>query len=334
MKKEDEIQEVLDQLAALAPSERENPAPAHQMLRRINREIDPISDAKGQPSFWIALYAFLFAPARRMALTAVLTLLLFIVGFTSPAVRAVASDFLGNFRVQKFAAISVSPDQLAVLEQVAESGLTPGELLFVEEPGEATAVDTLREATRLTGVPTILTLSEKGLPHEIFVTDSGSALFTINLENSRAILNMVGADPTLLPETLDNADVRIFIFSGIAQVWADGTMLLQTESPIVEYPDGIDPALLGQALLQLLGLSDEEATRLAQQIDWTSTLVLPIPTDIGSFQEVTVQGVSGLFVAAVDGNESGLIWQKDGNIYMLTGQEDLSGLLDLANDLE
>ena len=48
--------------------------------------------------------------------------LFFAVLFSFPAVRAAASDFLGLFRVQKFAPISISPEQMAMLEQLAEGG--------------------------------------------------------------------------------------------------------------------------------------------------------------------------------------------------------------------
>lgn len=334
MRNEEETNAVFDQLAELAPTETERPMPARAMLSRIKRELDQPAEAKGLSAFWATLWQALFAPARRGAVTAVFTLLLVAVSFTSPAMRAFASDFLGNFRVQKFAAISISPDQIAIFEQIAESGLMPGTLEFIDDPGEGTAVDTLREATRLSGIDHIQTLPQLGNPDGIFVTDGGSARFTLDLESSRAIFELVGLEPTLLPDELRDSNVRIFIFGTIGQRWDDGTMLVQTESPIVEYPNGIDPAILGEALLQLLGLSQGEASRLAQQIDWTSTLVLPIPTDVGTFQEVTVQGVSGLFVETVDGQESALVWQKDGTLYMLTTPAELPALLDLANNLE
>lgn len=330
MKQENNIEEVLTQIGELAPSEQENPIAARTMLNRIRAEV---GHAQPRVSLADRITQWLFAPSRRAVVTAVTLLFIFSVGFTFPTVRAAASDFLGNFRVQKFAAISISPDQLAVLEQVAESGLRPGEIQFVEEPGEATAVDSLREASRRTGMRPLLTLPQLGEPSEILVTDGGSAIFTINLEESRAILELAGADPNLLPQELNNRDVRIFMFNGVGQRWVDGTMLLQTESPIVEYPGGIDPAPLGEALLQLLGLSNVEAARLARQIDWTSTLVLPVPTDVGTFQEVTVQGVSGLYLNAVNQGESALVWQKNGMLYMLGGSGNVDALLDIVNGL-
>lgn len=330
-KQHDDIQETLDQLSVLAPSERAKSTAAPLMLARIKQQIDQ-AEAEKRPSVWSTLASALFAPSRRWAVTAVLLVALFAVGLSNPTLRAAASDFLGQFRVQKFAAISISPEQLAVLEQVAESGLTPGTLQFVEEPGAGTAVNTVREASIQTGM-SVQTLPTLGNAETIYLTDGGSAIFTVDLESSRQILELVDLDPALLPNELANSDIRIFIYDGVMQQWADGTTLMQTTSPIVEYPQGIDPAVLGQAFLQLLGLSEAEATRLAAQIDWTSTLVLPIPTDVGTFQEVTVQGVSGLSLSTLNG-ETALLWQKDDVLFMLTGDGGMAQLVTLAEELE
>lgn len=330
-KNNDEFQEVFDQLSTLAPTEQERPTPAPLMLSRIKREIDQTAEQKNT-AVWSTLFSSLFTPGRRWALSAVLLFVLFVAGFSSPTLRAAASDFLGQFRVQKFAAISISPDQLAVLEEVAQSGVRPGALQFVEQPGDGTAVDSLREAAVLTGSP-VQTLPALGNPDTIVVTDGGSAIFTVDIEASRELLTLANIDPDLLPAELDNADIRIFIYDGILQQWANGTTLVQTVSPIVEYPPGIDPNLLGKALLQLLGLTDAEAARLAEQIDWTSTLVLPVPTDVGTFEEVTVQGVSGLYISSTEGG-SGLIWQKEGSVYVLTSDGGKDALVAQANQVE
>lgn len=333
MKKEEDFQDVLDQLGLLAPSERQKPIPKQQMFVRIKQAMANEPSIQ-QPRWWETWVHTLFAPSRRLTLTAVSLVLLFVLSFTFPAVRAAASNFLGIFRVEKFAAISISPEQIALIDQIANSGLKPGELEFIDEPGAGTAVTSLREAAQLTGMRDILTSPELGEANHITVSDGGTALFTLNLEESRAIFELVGADPSLLPNEIDQADIRIFIYNGISQEWADGSRLLQTQSPVVEYPVEIDPTILGEALLQVLGLSQAEASRLAQQIDWTSTLVLPIPTDLGTFQEVSVRGVSGLYIRTIDGSESGIIWQKDGYIYSLMGKREMATLLALANGLE
>ena len=64
---------------------------------------------------------------QRNAAAAVSFVLILAVLFSFPSVQAAANDFLGLFRVQKFAPLSITPAQFALLEQLAEEGMTPGE---------------------------------------------------------------------------------------------------------------------------------------------------------------------------------------------------------------
>jgi hypothetical protein len=85
--------------------------------------------------------------------------------------------------------------------------------------------------------------------------------------------------------------------------------------------------------LEILGLDKEEAARLSQEIDWTSTLLLPIPQDIANYHEVTVDGVSGMAVSELDGRSATIIWQKEGVIYSLFGDRSAEELLALTDSL-
>ena len=328
---EKDIQNVLDRLNVLEPAATETPRPAGQALVQVQREID----RQRQASIGYRWRQFLLAGNRRLAFAAFLFLILFGFAFSFPAVRAAASEFLGLFRVQKFAAISISPEQIALLQRVAEEGLTPGELEIIEEPGALRPVGSLAEARAETGLPIVQTLVSLGEPAEIWVVDGGNGRLTVDLAGARAIVEATGTDPLLLPDSLDGAQVNVSIFAGVQQEWADGTMLLQTESPIVEYPENVDPTVLGAALLQVLGMNEDEAHRLSQTIDWTSTLLLPVPQNFASFNEIVVNGVSGLALNSVNGDGSALFWQKDGVVYLLVGPGvDVAELASLAGSLQ
>lgn len=105
--------------------------------------------------------------------------------------------------------------------------------------------------------------------------------------------------------------------SGRAQV-----ELSQMLSPTIVWPEGVDPRQLGMALLQALGLSEADAQRLSRTIDWTSTLVIPLPTNIASFREVEVDGANGVMIESASGNsgESAILWQRDGILYVVSGR--------------
>ncbi len=96
---------------------------------------------------------------------------------------------------------------------------------------------------------------------------------------------------------------------------------MQTVSPLVEYPEDMaDSTVLAEAFLQVMGLNEAEAQRLARDIDWTSTLLLPLPENTVTSQEIMINGVSGMALQDIDSISSAIIWEKDGIIYLLQGK--------------
>jgi hypothetical protein len=324
-----DIQEPVAQLAVLEPTPADAPRPASLALAQVKQRLTMEERMSRQSRF----HQFFTTPGRRYATAVVLAAVMLAVAFTFPNVRAAASEFLSLFRVQNFAAITISPEQIAVLSQIAEEGLSPGEIEIFEDPGQLTAVDSIDAAATLTGLKQVRTIEQLGPPQAVYVSAAGNGRLTVDLEGSRAILEAVGVDPTLLPDDLDGAEVDVFVFSGVDQQWEDDLHLLQSETPLVDYPDGLDTVVLGQALLQVLGLSEEEAVRLSQEIDWTSTLLLPIPQNIAAYHEVTVDGVSGMVISELNGRSASIIWQKDGVLYTLIGNRSAEELVQLANTL-
>ncbi|UCG26303.1 MAG: hypothetical protein JSW55_10080 [Chloroflexota bacterium] len=249
-----------------------------------------------------------------------------------PGVRAVASDFLGLFRVQKFTPISISAEQLALLEDVAESGLYPGEVEFFEEPSEPVLVDSLAEAEAAAGWGASGT-NQLGEPDAIYVIGGASGRLTIDVENARALMGLAGADPELIPDSLDGADVDVTVYPAISQNWDDGVVLVQSPSPLVEYPEDVNVAALGQALLEVLGMEPEPARRLADSIEWTNTLLLPIPESIASFNEVQIGASSGLALTSLDGQNAAVLWESQGMVFVLSGL-DAEELVGIANSVD
>jgi hypothetical protein len=88
--------------------------------------------------------------------------------------------------------------------------------------------------------------------------------------------------------------------------------------------------------LQILGIPTADAQRIAQEIDWTSTVIIPLPTDVGRSQEVTVDGATGLLLEESrqgrPGRNSVLVWERDGILYSVDGQDMDPSLLIQAGD--
>ena len=104
--------------------------------------------------------------------------------------------------------------------------------------------------------------------------------------------------------------------------------LIQSRSPEVSLPAGVDLARLGEVGLRILGLDAAEARRIAASVDWRSTLLVPVPANASSFRSVTVQGNPGLLITMtregkVDGQRrragTVVMWTEGERVYALEG---------------
>lgn len=337
---EKQVNEVIEQLGVLEPTAADTPQPVQQAYVRFQKQLE-----RAPRVTWSSRLSQLFSakPAkpqgsiemskRKGWMVGLVSVLLLAVVFSFPSVRAAASDFLGMFRVQKFAAISVSPERLELLERLAEQELSPGSFEILDEPGEEKyPINSIEEGEALTRID-MRTISTLGEPEDIYVLDGGSGRLTVDLEGARAIMEAVGADPQLLPDSLDGKSVHVSISDLVRQEWSDGTSLTQGESPYAEYPADVQPAVLGEALLQVLGVEPDAARSMAQSIDWTSTFLLPIPQGIATFSEVSVDGTTGAAMTAIN-EEPAVLWHKDGKVHVLTGPKSIDELVALAGSLQ
>jgi len=321
---DENIQDVLVTLQELAPTAAEMPKPASRALAEVRTRAVPQPQKRRRtlPAVFRQRYAWAIS----------LVLLALVLTFSFPGVRAAASDFLGLFRVQKFTPISITAEQLAVLEEVAGSGLYPGEVEFFEAPSEPVRVATLAEAAATAGwEPSRPIMLSR--PDAVYMIGGASGRLTIDVDNARTLMGLAGADPTLIPSSLDGAEVDVTVYGAISQNWDDGLVLMQAPSPLVEYPEDVDVTALGQALLEVLGMEPEPARRLSESIEWTSTLLLPIPDSIATFNEVQIGDSSGLALTGVDGRNAAILWESDGMVYVLSGL-DVSELVSIAGSVE
>lgn len=326
---EDEFGKEMKLLELLEPGKDDQAMPASMFLSRLKQQTIS-TQPKIKNSFFKEINLMF---NRKYAWITALVLVSMSLSLLSPTVRAAASDFLGLFRVQKFAPISISPHQMALLESIADQGLTPGSLEVLDEPTQQ-QVDSLDAASQLVG-QAVVSSRLLGNADQIWVSDQAAGRLTVDLKSARAILAAADVDPNLLPDSLDGQSVDVTIYSAVTQSWANaGITLSQSASPLIDYPDDVNPAVIGQALLQLLGMSETEAIRLASSIDWANTLLFPIPEQFATFSEVTVQGTSGLAVSSLQGEHTTLMWQKDGNVFIMEGQATMRELVRMANSLQ
>ena len=94
--------------------------------------------------------------------------------------------------------------------------------------------------------------------------------------------------------------------------------LAQGISPDVALPDGVDLAELGEAALRLLGMEASQAQALSESIDWSTTLVFPIPTDVDQVRQITIDGTDGLLIGEQGYGNWSLYLQDGERFYVMT----------------
>jgi hypothetical protein len=301
----------------------------------------------------------IFSPRYRFAWVVLAFLVILGVALTIPSVGAIANSFLGLFRVQQVTFVGVDPGDLPErLSSSSQFEVLLSQNLQVQESGPAQDVATAVDAEQLVGY-TLRLPAALDNQSGITVQPAASAAFNVDLKRIQAILDEVGRSDIVLPTDLDGATVSIELPAGVMAQYGtcelsreaipqpghdpdasavtfgpDCTTLLQMPSPSISAPPGLDVAAIGQAYMQVLGMSPDEAASFAQNVDWTTTLVVPVPRYGTTYQEVVVDGVTGALIQQPGDFEYLLFWVKDGMVYALSGQGAAQTALEIGNSLK
>jgi hypothetical protein len=262
--------------------------------------------------------------------------------FTIAPVREAAADFLGLFRIRKFAVIPLDQQQLGRLEQLAQQAENQfGEPQIAREKGPEQPVNDAAQASTLAGyavrVPTRLPAVSA---LRKFTVQRGPAMhMEVDRAALEAFMQAAGASTEGLPQT-DKIVADVDVANIVTQQYFLGSgqlELVQTPNPQVNLPEGVNPTALAETGFMLLGMPQEDAQRLATSIDWTSTLIVPLPANAGTAREVTIDGVTGLLLQDLDTGrkDSALVWEKGDILYFMSGHNlDERVLLDAADSLQ
>jgi hypothetical protein len=348
--------QIARQLAFLAPAD--EPVPAVQKVwNRFSQQIL----IKKETSMFKKWFAF---PVVRFG-TAALLILALVLAF--PGTRALAGELLSLFRVQH---VTVVPVDFTGMEQLNGavgqniSQLISESVTMQKEPSDPVNVASTDEASQLAGFN--VRAPEGQTPSRVSVMSGAAFTFTIDRAKAQALLDEAGRSDLVLPEEVDGADVSVNIPSSVSlsfgtcpepsnkseaeremkretetsgspgRVYKDCIILAQIPSPQVLAPASLDIAKLAQIGLEFTGMTAEQAKEFTSTIDWTSTLLVPIPKNAASYQQVTVDGVTGTLIErpSDDAPQFALFWVKDGIIYAAGGLGSNSQkALEIANSL-
>jgi hypothetical protein len=110
--------------------------------------------------------------------------------------------------------------------------------------------------------------------------------------------------------------------------------LTQALSPTVSAPGGLNIDEVATPLLQVMGMTEAEAKEFSQTVNFTTTMLVPVPRNVSSAETVSVDGVKGNLIRYSGSERFLLIWIKNEIIYSLNGVGDKEKALSIANSLE
>lgn len=339
-------------LAFLSSPGEEAPLPATTAWNRFERKLIQ----KESPMFK-KLFAF---PLIRYGIPALLVLTM-IMAF--PGARAFASQLLDLFRVQQ---VTVVPVDVTGIEKLngndalgkQMSQLISSSLKVTKEAGDPVEASDVNQASQLAGFT--VRLPGGKTPSRINVMNGSAFTLTVDRAKAQALLKEAGREDLVLPESIDGAEISVDIPASVSvgygtcpdlnaakedpdmqrgsrgRLYADCLIFAQIPSPTVTAPPRVNVPQLAQVALEFTGMSPEQAKAFTDSVDWTSTLVVPIPRNAATYEQVSVDGVTGTLISrpSDDAPQFLLMWVKDGIIYTIGGLGSNSQqAIDMANSL-
>jgi hypothetical protein len=353
-------------LASLASKEGE-PSPAAAYVR-FSAQFETVREH--QPSWINRLFARRWRPVWGLAAAAVAVAVLIGVG----PVRLFAQKVLAMLRVQKIAVVSIDPTTLMSGSEADSrpykliNQFFADNVVITMDPGKPEVVPTVTKAAQLAGYP-IRTIGNLGAPQRLEVNGETAFQMTVNRDRIETLLGEVGRSDIRIPESANGALIAVHIPKIVFSMYGDCpvrrrsgdsnpqsradelaerkmermadtkntncTYLVQAPSPTVSVPPELNMSEIAEAALELAGMSPGEADSFCQTVDWSSTLVVPIPRDSSSYENVSVDGVEGTLITETlpPGNRYSLLWIKNGVIHSLMGRGSSSDAMTLAASL-
>jgi hypothetical protein len=278
-------------------------------------------------------------PRRVLVVAALVTVVAALISV--PVVRASVAQFVSLFRVINVVGVPVNSSRL---DRLKTGNLDIGALIgehvqVVEDPGAPLSVKTLADAAAAANM-TIAT--PEWLPDDTQIIETavmGERVMRVTADSQRLqqVMDALGINDLAVPAGLDGhvVNVRVPPVVMIRYEHPDGrrTRLFQARTPQVTLPDSIDMRALGEIGLRILGLPPVEAKQFAATIDWHTTLVVPVPPNASSFQQVDIGGREGVLIQHQPPNQSPtttIVWSTPERVFAMVSIQHVAEVTAMA----
>ena len=316
-------------LAFLTPEQKDEAPSAQSSLKRF------YSQKIFEKEIPMLKKIFSSSVVRFVALAALILVLI----VSIPATRALADQVLSLFRVEQ---VTVVPVDFTGLQQLTGNGalgkqvseLVSSSITMTKKSGNPVSAANASAASQKAGFT--VRLPKNATSTRISVIGNSAFNFTIDRTKAQALLVEAGRSDLVLPESINGAVVSVTIPASVqadysscpdpstsdssqkgsmSRQYPDCVILSEIPSPTVNAPPSVDIAQLAQIGLEFTGMTSDQAAAFTKSVDWTSTLVVPIPKNAATYQQLAVDGVTGTLIQrpADDAPQFVLIWVKNGN---------------------
>ena len=349
-----QIQPAAEGLSFLAASAQE-PAPA---AKKALKDFYQLKTTPKENFIFKKIFAY---PIMKFGLAVVL-ILVFVLSV--PSTRAMADQLLNLFRVQHVVIVPVDFTGIQRLTGNSTLGSQISNLIsrsvsVDQKPGKLVNATDADQASQLAGFT--VRLPQGMTTSHLSVRNTAAFSFKVDRTKAQTLLNEAGRSDLILPASVDGAEVSINIPASVSAAYGtcpvpglednglnlesggsagrnypDCVLLVEITSPVVSAPANVDIAQLAQIGLELTGMSTDQATTFTKTIDWNSSLVVPIPKNAATYEQVTIDDVTGTLIQrpADDEPEYILLWIKNGIIYAISSLgTDSEHAIEMANSL-
>src|SRR5205823_6359889 len=265
--------------------------------------------------------------------------------FLSPMARAISSQLLQGFRVQRFVAVSFDPSQTTR----ALPDLTSFGTVTQLSQGRTRPAASAEEAGNLAGISLRLPSKEAiAADPQLMVVEPAAMSFTFDVAQAREHLEAIGASSVQIPDRFDGAVLSASIPAVVVAQYGgrpgrftpgpemfgpDTLVVIQGRSPTASVSGQVSLDDMRQLLLSMPDLPPETMAQLRAIDDWTNTLPIPVPETIGIAHEVQVNGRPGLAIADNTGAGGVILWTQGDVVYAVGGGKTADELLGIASTL-
>lgn len=271
--------------------------------------------------------------------------------------RSLGQRILSMLRVERVAVVPVSLTSMPgrnTMETV--SRILSDQVTVTLSPGKPQRVASASQASQLAGFQ-VRTLTGQSEAPQISVQGERAFNMTLSQQRLEEAMSALGRSDLQIPASVDGSTIAVHIPKAVAVEYGDCphhgsqngpsqpspantvgcTAVAEVPSPVVSVPPSLDINQLAEVALQAAGMTAEEAEAFCQTVDWSSTLVVPIPSGATSSMRVSVDGVEGTLITGTPHNGGparyDLIWVKNGIIYSIWGSGTAENALGVAGSL-